>query len=65
MTPESAARLILHGDCTREELEEVARLLLRVATWASVTGDVRLRDRCVQRAADCLAILRRTARRCR
>jgi hypothetical protein len=55
MTPESAAATAIHYAATREELAEVAGLLLKVATWAGITGDTPLRDRCVARAGDVLA----------
>ena len=54
MKSETAAGVAIHYAATREELFEVARLLLLVATWAHATGDARLSDRCVERSAEVL-----------
>lgn len=49
--PEFAASIAIRA-AAHHQLLEVVDLLLKVATWAGITGDVPLADRCIHRAAE-------------
>lgn len=52
---EHGGRLAAHNT-SRDDIRKIAELLLTAATFAGVSGDHELRDRLVERAAECLGL---------